>query len=363
MTKRLCIDLRWIDCSGIGTYIKCLMPGLIAQLADVAIVGLGAKDRLLELPWTGATNVEIIDCNADRYSLGEQLALPLAIPGDIDLFFSPHYPIPLLYRGRLIVTVHDLSHLVVPEIVRSFSKRFYAKTMLAAVRKRASLILTVSEFSRSELLRCTKGNCADNVLTIHEGISEEWYGAAQFPPPRKNPYIVYVGNVKPYKNVSRLVDAFNRVMKQLPHDLVIIGKNEGFITGEAQPFFEQVKCAGDRIHLTGSVTQQELLAYVGNATALIMPSLYEGFGFPPVEAMAAGVPTLVARSASLPEICGDATLYCDPYNIQDIADKLVTIVSDETLRCRLTKAGLAQAKRYSWECCAVQTANAMRSLL
>ncbi len=363
MKRTLSIDLRWIDSSGIGTYIKGLMPGLVTALHDVRIVGIGPKERLQEFPWASAPHVELVDCNVARYSPAEQLLLPRAIPRGTDLFFSPHYPIPLLYRGRIAVTVHDLSHLVVPEIAGNLAKRTYAKTMLRRVRRRASLILTVSNFSKAELLRFTQGPRSDNIVAIHEGVSEMWYGASNAPRPRTRPYIVYVGNVKPYKNVSRLVEAFLKVMGSIQHDLVIIGQHEGLITGESDGFFRLARSAPDRVEFTGYVSRDQLLALVGNADALVLPSLYEGFGFPPLEAMAAGVPALVARAASLPEVCGEAVLYCDPLSVDDIASGIVTIVTNESLRSRLVSAGGEQVRKYTWELCAEQTAHAIRSVL
>jgi len=363
MKKKLCIDLRWIDCSGIGTYIKGLIPGLIADLGDVKIVGLGAKKRLQEFPWSGASHVELIDCDVSRYSAAEQILLPLVIPRNTDLFFSPHYPTPLLYSGRFVVTVHDLSHVVVPEIAGNPVKRAYAKIMLRNVRQRASLILTVSNFSKSELLRCTRGPRTDNIVTVYEGVSSEWYNAPKSPRPHARPYLVYVGNVKPYKNVSRLVEAFLSVMNAVPHDLLIVGEHEGLITGESDGFFARARSGGERIQFTGRVSQDQLLALVGNADALVMPSLYEGFGFPPLEAMAAGIPALVSRAASLPEVCGDAVLYCDPLSVGDIATGIVSILTDEALRSRLNGAGKTQAQKYTWGLCAQQTASAIQSIL
>jgi glycosyltransferase involved in cell wall biosynthesis len=363
MTKTLCIDLRWIDCSGIGTYIKGLMPGLIGLLHEVSVVGLGPKDRLLEFSWAQAPNVRLVDCRASRYSLVEQLLLPLAIPRSTDVFFSPHYPTPLLYRGGLVVTVHDLSHLVVPEIANSRLKQAYASMMLNRVRRRAKMVLTVSNFSKSELLRWTRGPRSDNIVTVHEGVSEDWFDPPRSPRKHAGPYIVYVGNVKPYKNVSRLVEAFVGVMEKVPHDLLIVGQYEGLITGEGNGFFARAKCAGTRIEFTGSVPQRELLSLVANADALVLPSLYEGFGFPPLEAMAAGVPALVARAASIPEVCGDAALYCDPLNVEDVAAGIVSILTDERLRCRLIRAGREHVRKYSWERCARETAAAIRSVL
>lgn len=363
MTKTLCVDLRWIDCSGIGSYIKGLMPALTTLLHDVTIVGLGPKDRLTQFSWAHAPNVELIDCHLARYSLVEQLLLPFKIPSRTDLFFSPHYPIPLFYRGRLLVTVHDLSHVVLPEVTESLPKRVYAKTMLNTVRRRASLILTVSNFSKSELLRYTQGKRSDNIFVGHGGVSSEWYGAERLPSPWAGPYIVYVGNVKPYKNVGRLVDAFVQIMDRIPHDLVIVGQHEGLIRGESKEFFARVRSLRERIHFMGQVSQKQLLALVGNAAALVLPSLYEGLGLPPLEAMAAGVPVLVARAASLPEVCGEAARYCDPLCVEDIAEGIVSVLTDEALRSRLICRGKKQVRKYSWDLCAQQTASAIRSIL
>lgn len=361
--KRLCIDLRWIDSSGVGVYIKGIMPGIIERLRDVSIVGIGDCARLQQLSWSRAANIQLIDCQAERYSLAEQIQLPLAIPRGTDLFFSPYYPIPLLYRGRLAVTVHDLSHRIVPEIIGDSKKRIYAKTMFRALRKRASVIFTVSNFSKSELLRLTTGPREDNIIPTHLGISAEWYGAGQLPRIHSRPYFVYVGNIKPYKNLGRLVEAFLKIKERIPQDLVIVGQSEGFITGESAEFFERVRGSGERIRLTGFVSHQELLSLVGHAHALVMPSLYEGFGLPPIEAMAAGVPVVVAHAASLPEVCGEAALYFDPLNVDDIAAKLVEIASNPEMWSNLRDKGLAHSKLFSWDTCSRMTADALRSVL
>jgi glycosyltransferase involved in cell wall biosynthesis len=361
--KTLCIDLRWIDNSGVGVYIKGIMPGIVEALSDVWIVGLGDPARLKDFAWSQAPNMRVIDCQAGLYSLSEQIQLPLAIPSGTDLFFSPYYTIPLLYRGRLAVTVHDLSHRVVAEIVRNTKKRIYAQIMYRRLRKKASLIFTVSNFSKQELLRLTDGPREDNILPIHLGISSEWYGAAELPAIRTRPYFVHVGNIKPYKNLGRLVEAFLKIQDQVPQDLVIVGQSEGLITGESAEFFERVRAAGQRIHLTGFVSHQDLLSLVGHADALVMPSLYEGFGLPPIEAMAAGVAVAVARAASLPEVCGHAALYFDPLEIDDIADKLVRIGTDTALRWELGEKGLAHSRQFTWEACSSRFAEALRSQL
>jgi len=361
--RTLCIDLRWIDASGVGTYIKGILPGLVEILNDVAIIGLGDGARLGSFAWSQAANVSLIDCRAARYSVAEQFALPRVIPTEVDLFFSPYYTIPLAWRGRLAVTVHDMSHMVVPEIVSDGKKRIYAKLMYRELRRRAGVIFTVSDFSRRELLRLTNGPRQDNVIVTHLGISPEWRTAGKGAPPRKRPYLACVGNIKPYKNIGRMVEAFLRIADRIPHDLVVIGQFEGLITGESPEFFERVRGAGERVHMTGYVSHDELLALVGHADALIMPSLYEGFGLPPLEAMAAGVPVAVARAGSLPEVCGDAAHYFDPMNVEDISAGMLELALDPTLCKRLQEAGERRSSLFTWESCARATADGLRICL
>ena len=361
--RTLCIDLRWIDSSGVGMYIQGILPGIIEQLGDINIVGVGDCSRISRFAWSQAENLRLVNCRAARYSIAEQFELPRAIPAKTDLFFSPYYTVPLLYRGRLAVTVHDMSHLVVGEIVNHWKKHTYARVMFRTVRRRASIIFTVSQFTRSELLRLTSGPREDNIIPTPLGVSPEWHSARDRPMPRDRPYLVCVGNIKPYKNVARLVEAFVKVQDRIPHDLVIIGQAEGLITGESPHFFELVRRAAPRVHMTGFVSHDELLSLVGRAHALIMPSLYEGFGLPPLEAMAAGVPVAAARAASLPEVCGDAALYFDPLSVEEMANQMVEIACCSTLCAKLVRAGRERSRRFTWELCARRTAEGLRACL
>ncbi len=236
-----------------------------------------------------------------------------------------------------------MSHLLVEELVRDLRKRIYAKVMFKSIRKRASLIFTVSNFTKSELLRLTHGPREDNIVPTHLGVELDWYSAAQLPKVRTGRYFVAVGNVKPYKNFGRLVDAFLKVRESIPHDLIVVGQTEGMITGGIRRVFRANTKSGDRVHLTGYVSFSELKSLVGHAEALIMPSLYEGFGLPPLEAMAAGVPVVTSTSASLPEICCDAALYFDALNIDDIANKLLAVASNSEVRNELRKKGWSEA--------------------
>jgi glycosyltransferase involved in cell wall biosynthesis len=354
------MDLRWIRSSGVGVYIRGLMPGLVQQLADVRITGLGHPEILSELSWTQAANFSVVNAQSGRYSVAEQLELPRRIARDADLFFSPYYTVPLLYDGPLAVTVHDMSHRVVDEIVSNPKKRWYARLMFAALARRARQIFTVSEFSKRELLRLEPTIAPERVLVTPLGVGPEWRSARTLPAVRSGPYFVAVGNVKPYKNVARLVDAFQSVMHLLPHTLVIVGQYEGLITGESPRFFESVRAMGERVVLPGAVPEAELLSLVAHADALVMPSLYEGFGLTVLEAMAAGTPVVCSRAASLPEVAGDAALYFDPLHTEQMAAGMLAMARDPGLRAEYQARGEAQSRRFAWQSCSDATAGALR---
>ena len=149
----------------------------------------------------------------------------------------------------------------------------------------------------------------------------------------------------------------------IPHDLVIVGRREGLLTAD-EAVAAKAEALGTRVHFTGFVEDDLLKQFVKHADALVLPSFYEGFGLPPLEAMACGCPALVSeRSPRLPEACGDAALYCDPYNPRDIADKLALLMKDEGLRTSLRQKGLVRAKRFTWEACAEKTLGVLERVL
>jgi glycosyltransferase involved in cell wall biosynthesis len=228
------------------------------------------------------------------------------------------------FRGRLVVTVHDAYYLQ-PEARRAvrLDKWLYLRAMYAAVARRADSIVCVSAFTADEL--ATRLGIGRNSVVIHNGIDPEWLTPVVGPRPHAAPYALFVGNARPHKNLGRLLEAFARV--PAPYELVVVGR-----------LFDQ-PAAGPRVRFAGSVDHDTLRAFYAHAAALVVPSLYEGFGLPPLEAMASGIPALVARAASLPEICGDAALYCDPRDVGDIAGSSSRILDDEPLRERLVSEG------------------------
>jgi glycosyltransferase involved in cell wall biosynthesis len=355
------IDLRWVNTSGMGTYLRNIIPNFLLAFPSENFCLLGNTALLLKLPWTNRSNVRIVECNAPMYSIAEQFELFRAIPSETTLFWSTHYNIPLLYRGKMLVTVYDLFHLAMPKLVGGWYRRLYAKFMFTMVLRRALVILTISHFSKNELRRFC-GPLSTPTHPIHLGVSSSWFDIKPSTRPYENAYVLFVGNVKPHKNLSALVTAFNLICSYIPHDLVIVGKREGFITGDSVAA-ELASRMGSRVHFTGYLDEVALHQYLAHAEAMVFPSLYEGFGLPPLEAMAAGCPVLVSDAGPMPEVCGDAALYCDPYSADDMAAKLLTILTDEPLRVKLRERGLKHARTFTWDKCVAQTCKVIRELL
>jgi glycosyltransferase involved in cell wall biosynthesis len=294
------------------------------------------------------------------YGITEQVHLAVRIPPTTDLVWCPHYNIPVTFPGGLLVAIHDVCHLALPHLIKGAHRRAYARLMLEIVKRRASRILCSSEFTTREFRRLVGGNGA--VATVHLGIDPHWFAVQASERPHPRPYLLFVGNVKPHKNVGTLIKAFARIAGTIPHDLIIVGKQSGFVTGDAAAS-ETAETLGNRVCFTGEVPVRRLEQFFAHADTFVFPSLYEGFGLPPLEAMACGCPTIVSRAASLPEVCGDAALYFDPTNPEELASLLIRVLSDAELRQELRDRGRHHAAQFSWDRAARETVAAMEQVL
>lgn len=356
------IDLRMHKSSGIGTYIVNVVPRVIEMCPDITFYLLGDLNQLLIYPWTQRDNVKIIDFQSPIYSVQEQIQLCRIIPKSNKLLWSPHYNIPLFYRGKLMVTIHDVFHIAMPQFVYKWYQRLYAKVMFTAVCRKANRIITVSDFTANELRRLTGDNKLLPLTSVHNGVDHSWYCTKEELSPHSIRYIVCVGNVKPHKNIPIVLKAFKKIADQIPHDLLIIGKKEDFITGDAR-VADAVTELQDRVHLLGVVPDDVLKSYVTHADVLVFPSLYEGFGLPPLEAMACGCPVLASSAASIPEVCGDAVLYFDPQDAEQLASRLLELLQNNELRADLSAKGKLRSVLFDWRKCSTATATIIREAL
>lgn len=257
------------------------------------------------------------------------------------LFYSPGFNVPPTSPVPFVQTVADLIHLRVPEVSGN-TKRLYYRFLVRPAVRRARAVLTLSEFSRAEILDWS-GVDAARIVVMGTGVGGEFApeGATYRP---GFPYLLYVGNHKPHKNLPRLVKAFARAREREGLHLALTGPPSPELIALAQR-----EGVSDQLVFLGRVPDEQLPGVYRGAVALVFPSRYEGFGLPPLEAMACGTPVVSSTSTALAEVVGDAAVVIDPYDVDSMADGINRVVQDETLRADLRAQGFVQARRFSWD--------------
>lgn len=280
-----------------------------------------------------------------------------------------HYPAnvgSVLPMRNMVITIHDLTFFHNPSWYR-FERVHYYRWSVARSAKQASRIITVSTASANEICKIL-GVPADRIDVVYNGVDERYTArnegeqlAAQGKYRLPNRYFLFVGTIEPRKNVARIIQAWSKIAGDVKEDLVIAGR-EGWKVG---PIRLEAELVGQpkRIHFPGFIEDEDLPAIMSGATALVYPSLYEGFGIPVAEAMACGVPVLTSNVSSLPEVAGDAALTVDPTDIDGLAECMRTLSTDEPVRADLSVKGLERAKRYTWSKAAELTLASYRKVL
>jgi glycosyltransferase involved in cell wall biosynthesis len=339
MSPRLAIDVRMAHDAGIGTYIRNVVPRVLALRADWTPTLIAApNDRLDWLPG-GAV---IRRSGARVYSVREQVDRVWMTRG-ADLLWVPHYNVPLLSRVPLAVTVHDVLHIIHPG---SRLRLEYARAMFRRVR-RAAGVTFVSRFTAEEFVERV-GRPMGPHAVVPNGVDASWWGGEAGARPHPREYILFVGSMKPHKNLRTLLAAFHQIAGRVPHDLLVIGRRKGMRTTDHESL-DAIDRDAARIRWVGEVDELQLRNHMAHAAAFVMPSLYEGFGLPPLEAMAAGVPCLVSNAGALPETCGNAALTFDPHSAESLAGQLLVLLTDPSLRADLREKGVQRAGQMTWE--------------
>ncbi len=359
--RRLTADLRMWRHSGIGRYLRNVVPLLLPQLNCDHIRLIGPRELFGPAPWLDDPRIEFVEEAVSIYSIAEQtMALRGRFAGST-LLWVPHFNAPLRYRGKMVVTIHDIAPLALPELLGNGLKRFYARQLIERATAQATAILCVSEFTRTELRdRLDVSSAKLHVTPI--GLDSGWPATA--PPHRErdgSPYVLFVGNVKPNKNIGLLLRAFRDVAERVPFRLVLAGRMTGLGTVD-EAVVRDARSFGDRVRFTGEVGDAELQGLYAGASALCMPSKYEGFGLPLLEAMALGCPVLCSTSGSLPEVAGDAALFFSANSAPELAACLLRVGDSATMQ-DLREKGYRRLHAFSFDRCAGQTAVVMNTLL
>lgn len=351
MKATLAIDARWLV-GGIGTYTRHLLEGLWKQGNGFAVHAI-TQSVHAEAVKRWCSRVTVVD--VPIYTMREQWAMPQAAKG-CDLLHIPHYNAPLLCRGTVVASILDLIHITDDGYRGSIQSWLYARPMLNLVARRAAHIVAISEYSKAQIIDRLRVP-ASRVTAIHCGVGEEFQSADREEASQavrreleiQPPYVLYVGSLKPHKNVHCLLHAFALLQQRcdLPHELLILGEGARWKSSLVE---ESV-----RLGIVGRTkfvpyAQQGLLPKIyAAADLLVMPSRIEGFGLPVLEAMACGTPVVCSRAASLPEVGGDAVVYFDTGNPEELAEAIERVLSSTELQRDLRAKGLARARQFTWE--------------
>ncbi|MDG1347683.1 MAG: glycosyltransferase family 1 protein [Crocinitomicaceae bacterium] len=272
----------------------------------------------------------------------------------IDVFFSPDGYLSLRTIIKQVGTIHDINFEHFPEDIPK-GARYYLRSFFSRFAKKAAHILTVSEYSKQDIAK-TYGIVPDKITAIWNGANPKFQPLSESGRidirklhSNEKPYFLFVGSLHPRKNLKRLMQAYEQLLSEEPeteNDLLIVGtalwKEEKIDTWVS----EETLC---RIHFKGHLPLDILTNIVAAADIFVYVPYFEGFGIPLVEAMHCGVPIISGNKTSLPEVAGDAALYCDPFSVLDIAEKMKLLVRDPNLKKELSQKGLVRAKEFSWD--------------
>lgn len=268
-----------------------------------------------------------------------------------EAFISPDGYLSLTTNVPQLSIIHDLNFEHNPQDLPKSSLEFYKKRF-PLFAKKAARICTVSHFSKADIVE-TYGISPEKIDVTHNGVSslfrifsEEEKTLTRQAFTDGNPYIIFVGAIHRRKNLQRLLQAFTELKNEqnISEHLLIVG----------EPMWKSQQIKIDKeiqsvVHFSGHLAPEALMKVMGSATCLAFVSYFEGFGIPILEAMQAGVPVLAGNKTSLPEVGGDAAIYCDPYSVKDIKEKLLQLLTDDQLQKDLIVKGLARSRQFSWD--------------
>ena len=353
---RVAIDARKLHDFGIGTYIRNLLRQLARIDHDTEYVLLCGEADLGVAAQLGPNFRAVLE-PSPNYSIREQIHVPWVLRRERpDLYHAPHYVLPAGVSCRSVVTIHDCIHLMFPQYLPNRMAHAYARAQMWAAARRSDCILTVSDASKRDILHFFNVP-PEKIVVIYNAIDTHF----SVTPPAEavtrvreryqldHKFVLYVGNIKPHKNLVRLIEAFDELRRGELEDLKLL------IIGDEISKLPALRRAVHRhklhkhVRFLGFLPDDQLAVLYRLASVFVFPSLYEGFGLPPLEAMASGTPVVTSNVSSLPEVVGDAAVLVDPYDVDSIVDGLRRVLTDPALAEDLRRRGRERAREFSWE--------------
>ncbi|MEX0650154.1 MAG: glycosyltransferase family 1 protein [Candidatus Andersenbacteria bacterium] len=357
---RIAIDARAVLWTGIATYVKNLLRQYVRLSSGheftVLIPDEWEKEARVSL---GALSDQfhLIPVDASYYSWREQtFFLKQLYDLDVDLVHFTHFNVPLGYRRPYVVTIHDATRFIFPgQKHQSLFKQVMYEAVFSHALRHAREVIFVTSHTRTEVGTLPVPQ-PQHATVIHEGVEDHFFDPVQQLQRQKvrsligtpDPYLLYVGVWMSHKNIRRILEAFKNLILEYPDlKLVITGKPVPGYTNALQ--YSRELSITDRVIFPGYVPQELLPALYAEATCFVFPSLYEGFGLPPLEAAACGTPVVAANVSSLPEVLGQAAEYVNPESVSSIEGGIRRLLKEDNMWQQRVTQGKAQAAMFSWE--------------
>lgn len=363
---KIAIDARMYQESGVGRYIRNLIEQLqfLDKKNEYFILLLSKDYNTLECH----NNFNKVLANYKWYGASEQINLLTALNKlKTDLVHFPHFNVPIFYRGKFVVTIHDLIHqhfqmrrATTLDPITYKIKQFGYNTVFKNALNKAEKIIVPSNYVKDLLVK--EWNVAESKITVmYEAVDDKLFTIVNSLSKEKiedlmkkfsifPSYLFYVGNAHPHKNVEGLIKVFLELRKKYPNLSLVLSGHDHY-------FWQRIKRENQYpgIIYTGYVTDNELVTLYKNALCFVVPSFEEGFGIPLLEAMACSCPVVSSNAGALPEVGGDAAIYFDPHDISDMGNKIDRVINEKNLRNELIEKGKKRVKFFSWEKLARQT--------
>lgn len=370
LAKKIGIMLRHYEQheGGVKVYTQNLLPRLFSMDSKNTYVLMYQNSNLLGT-YSAYPNVDEVVLSVPGKILWDQLAVPwIAKKKRLDLVFNPKFTIPFLCKAKKVFVLHGSDWFVNSEGYLWYD-RWYFRTSVPLYCRYADAFISVSHAVKKDVVQFT-GVDPDKVIPIYHGFDHTRFHVMKdsallervrqkYQLPKQ--FILWVGQIYPTKNIGRLLHAFSQIKDKVPHQLVIAGEHL-WGAKDALQSIRDLKIH-DRILFTGWVSHDDLPVLYNLAELFVLPSLYEGFGIPLLEAMACGCPVLTSKTASPPEVMDGAAYLVDPLEVNEIAEGTLEMLSSLPRREEMIKRGLQRVKSFNWESCAEKTLAVLESLM